>query len=277
MRGTIVLNYLLFLLVLKLRLNYRKLRRANRTVAPQAERIFPTGKIRFHNFYIAISTAGGLMNTAVIIPAYNESSTIGEVVQSVKEYVHNVIVVDDGSVDATARQAEEAGALVIRHSVNLGKGAALKSGCDYACQRGAQQLIVMDADRQHDPLEIPLFLEALQEHDLVLGTRQVPQTMPLVLLLGNKTINWLLYSLYGLNISDSQCGYRAFTAAAYAALRWDSLNYSVETEMVIKAGKKKLRYRQIPIQTIYRDNYKGTTVLDGLIIVAKMISWRLLR
>ncbi len=252
-------------------------RETNRTVAPQAERIFPTGKIRFHNFYIAISTAGGLMNTVVIIPAYNESSTIGEVVQSVKEYVHDVIVVDDGSVDSTAYQAEEAGAFVIRHSVNLGKGAALKSGCDYAYQQGAQQMVVMDADRQHDPREIPLFLEALQEYDFVLGSRQVPASMPLVLLFGNKTINWLLHHLYGLNISDSQCGYRAFTAAAYAALRWDSLNYSVETEMVIKASKKKLSYTQIPIQTIYQDNYKGTTVLDGLTIVAKMISWRLLR
>ena len=215
--------------------------------------------------------------TAIVIPAHNEAERIGLVIKSAQRYVTNIIVIDDGSHDNTAQQAREAGAIVLQHKVNLGKGAALKTGCDYALQQGFQQLVVMDADGQHNPDKIPEFLAALQQHDIVLGARTVPDSMPLVMLVGNKVINQALSMLYKINITDSQCGYRSFTAAAYQKICWEAQNYYVETEMVIKAGKKRLNYIQIPIETIYSDKYKGTTVLDGLMIVAKMISWRLFK
>lgn len=214
---------------------------------------------------------------AVIIPAYNESSTIETVIRKVQEHISTVIVVDDGSHDATTPLAQQQGAIVLRHPVNLGKGAALKTGCDYAQQQGVEHVIVMDADGQHDPREIPAFLSLLQNKDIVFGCRRIPDSMPLVFRVGNRTINIVLRLLYGLAIEDSQCGYRAWRMSVYPLLRWEALNYYVETEMVIKAGKKKLRSVQLPIQTIYRDNYKGTTVMDGLFIVAKMIAWRLFK
>ena len=217
------------------------------------------------------------LTTAVVIPAHNESERIGRVIRAAQKHVKNIIVVDDGSQDDTAHQATEAGATVLRHKVNLGKGAALKTGCDYALQQGAQQFVVMDADGQHNPEKIPEFLAALQQHDIALGARTVPESMPLVMLVGNKVINRTLSTLYKINITDSQCGYRSFTAAAYQRLRWEAQNYYVETEMIIKAGKNRLKYRQIPIETIYSDKYKGTTVVDGLMIVAKMIGWRLFK
>ncbi|MBI2666646.1 glycosyltransferase family 2 protein [Candidatus Woesearchaeota archaeon] len=209
----------------------------------------------------------------IIIPSYNEEKHIAAVIKEAKKYAP-VIVVDDGSKDNTAAVAKTAGATVLRHKVNLGKGAALKTGCEYALAQGAQHLVSMDADGQHNPTKIPLFLAELKQHDIVLGARAVPESMPLILLAGNKIINTTLGLLYGIHLKDSQCGYRAFTAEAYQKVRWGARNYYVETEMVIRAGKKHLQYTQIPIETIYYDKYKGTTVIDGITIVARMIGAR---
>lgn len=217
------------------------------------------------------------MKGCVIIPARNEGERLWQVLEQTKSYCDTIIVVDDGSSDHTIAEAQRAGVTVLRHRVNLGKGAALKTGCDYAILHGAEQIVVMDADGQHDPKEIPLFLQALEQSDIAFGSRQVPETMPLILKFGNTFMSTMLKMLYGMNITDSQCGYRSFTAGAYKKIRWDATNYYVESEMIINAGRKKLRHTQIPIETIYSDNYKGTTVWDGVIITAKMIGWRFLK
>jgi glycosyltransferase involved in cell wall biosynthesis len=218
------------------------------------------------------------MNTTfVVIPAYNEGGTIQNVVREAKKKIDNIIVVDDGSQDSTMQMAQEAGALVLSHRVNLGKGAALKTGCDYAVRKGADRIIVMDGDGQHDPSEISSFLSSLDHHDIVFGFRTVPKTMPLVMLLGNKLMSRALQLMYGINIKDSQCGYRGFTVFAYAAIKWDALDYYIETEMIVRSSKSKLIYTQVPIKTIYNDNYKGTTVVDGMVILIKMMGWRIFK
>ncbi|MEK6900214.1 MAG: glycosyltransferase family 2 protein [Nanoarchaeota archaeon] len=217
------------------------------------------------------------MKEAVIIPAYNEGNNIAEVIKKTRTYCHNVVVIDDGSKDDTAEKAKKAGALVIKHPINLGKGAALKTGCDYAVNNGAAKIIALDADGQHDPVEIPNFLASLENNDIAFGARRIPKSMPLVFRFGNKVISTSLQLLYGIKVHDSQCGYRAFTADAYRKIRWQANDYYVETEMAIRAGKKYLKSCTIPIETIYADRYKGTTVLDGFFIVAKMIGWRLWR
>ena len=211
------------------------------------------------------------MGCFIIIPAYNEQELVGKVINGAKEYSDNIIVVDDGSKDNTYENAKSLGVIVLKHSVNLGKGAALKTGCEYAFQNGADKVIVMDADTQHDPKEIPKFLEAMETNDLVLGIRKVPDSMPLVLKFGNKFINNTLSILHGIKVQDSQCRYRAFTINAYNQMIWDATDYYVETEMLIKAGKKGIKYTTIPIETIYSNKYKGTTVLDGVKIVMKMV------
>ena len=213
----------------------------------------------------------------IIIPAHNEESKIQDVIRQAQEYSQNIIVVDDGSRDSTAAKAKELRVIVLRHNVNLGKGAALRTGCDYAIQSGADNLIVLDGDGQHDPQEIPRFLKALSQSEIVFGYRRKPESMPFVLKLGNWCINNIFYLLFRINIKDSQCGYRAFTAEAYKKVRWDASDYYMETEMLIKAGKHKLSHSQIPIETIYADNYKGTTVLDGVKIVTSLFLWRFFR
>jgi len=198
-----------------------------------------------------------------------------------------IIIIDDKSTDGTTELLKNLKKnlkndlnkkhKIIFHSKNLGKGAALRTGCDYAIQSGADNLIVLDGDGQHDPQEIPRFLEALSQGEIVFGYRRKPESMPFVLKLGNWCINNIFYLLFRINIKDSQCGYRAFTAEAYKKVRWEASDYYMETEMLIKAGKHKLSHSQVPIETIYADNYKGTTVLDGVKIVTSLFLWRFFR
>ncbi|HLD00356.1 MAG TPA: glycosyltransferase family 2 protein [Candidatus Nanoarchaeia archaeon] len=217
------------------------------------------------------------MNEWVVIPAHNESQNLGSVLTEVKKHLFNIIVVDDGSKDETSTIAQREGASVLRHKVNLGKGSALKTGCDYALAQGAEKIIVIDGDGQHDPQEIPRILEGLNNYQVVLGCRQGSKNMPLVFRLGNSFINRTINLLYGVNIKDSQCGYRGFTSSAYKKIRWNASDYFLETEMITKLAKNKLSYSQIDIKTIYNDRYKGTTILDGVKIVLKIIGWRLWR
>lgn|SRR3989338_1966236 len=217
------------------------------------------------------------MENVVVIPAHNEEKNLAAVLQEVGKYTPHIIVVDDGSQDSTKEIAEQHHALVLKHPVNMGKGAALKTGCDYALEQGAKNIIVMDGDGQHEPKEIPKLLNALNGHDIVFTHRQQATSMPFVLKFGNWFINQTLKTLYGINVKDSQCGFRAFHAETYKKVRWSTRDYYMETEMIVNSGKHRLNYTEIPIETIYGDKYKGTTVVDGMIIVSKMLSWRLLK
>jgi len=211
-----------------------------------------------------------------VIPAYNEDKYIRSIIKETKKYVDQVIVVDDGSKDNTEEISKKSKAIVLRHLVNLGKGAALKTGCDYAAKNKADIILAIDADAQHNPNEIPKFLEEISNnHDVVLSYRKQNMNMPFILKLGNWFINKTISFLYGIKIKDSQCGYRAFTRKAYKRLRWKASDYSMESEIIAKIGKYKLSYTEVPIETIYSDKYKGTTVLDGIKIVFNLLLWRL--
>jgi glycosyltransferase involved in cell wall biosynthesis len=214
-------------------------------------------------------------NTWVVIPAHNEVRNIVPVLLKLRKYDANVVVVDDGSTDNTSGKARHVGVTVLRHLINLGKGAALKTGCDYAVMHGAKRIIVMDADGQHDPKEIRNFLKRLSSVDIVLGFRRMNEKMPRIFKLGNWFINRAVAFLFGIKIRDTQCGFRAFTKEAYKKIRWNASDYSMESEMIAHIGKTRLRYAEVPIETIYADRYKGTTILDGIKIVLNMLIWRL--
>jgi len=214
-------------------------------------------------------------NIFAIIPAYNEENRVADVVTNAKRYVDKVIVVDDGSSDKTYDAAKSAGAVTLKHIVNLGKGAALKTGCDYAITQGADMLIVLDADTQHDPEEIPNFIKTLKEADIVFGSRKETENMPIILRSGNFVVNLATRILFKISLKDTQSGYRAFTADSYKKIRWQASDYSMESEMIANVGKKRLKYKEILIKTIYSDKYKGTTVMDGVKIVMNMFWWRL--
>ena len=215
------------------------------------------------------------MKLSIIIPAHNEQKHLSVVIRKTKKYSKNIVVVDDGSKDNTCGVAKKEGVTVLKHIVNLGKGAALKTGADYAVAHGADILLFMDSDGQHDPAEIPNFLNNLKGVDIVFGSRKRVGQMPFVFRFGNWFISFVNKLLFGIDIHDTQSGFRALTSEAYGRIRWKSTGYSVESEMIALAGKHKLKCREIFIKTIYSDKYKGTTVFDGIKIVLNMIWWRL--
>src|SRR3989338_383091 len=212
----------------------------------------------------------------VVIPAFNEERSIAKIIRKSGNLVGKVIVVDDGSKDKTGYVAEKAGAVVLRHIINLGKGAALKTGCDFAVRHGSDYVVAIDADAQHKPEDIPRFIEKLKRSDIVFGCRKFGSKMPFVLRFGNWFIAEVTWLLYGIKINDTQCGFRAFSKEAYKKIRWGAVDYAMESEMIARAGKQRLKYVQIPIETIYSDRYKGTTVVDGIKIVLNMLWWRIL-
>lgn len=211
----------------------------------------------------------------VVVPAFNEEKHIEGVIKRIKKHAFNIVVVDDGSYDKTSKIATLQKVDVIRLNKNSGKGKAARIGCDYANKKGAEKIILIDSDGQHDPEEIPKFLSALKHKDIVFGYRTFNNSMPTRFRIGNNFINWITKLLYGIKIKDTQCGYRAFKSKIYPKIRWKSNDYSMESQMIAKAGKYKLSYAEVPIKTIYHDKYKGTTVLDGIKIVLKMIMSKL--
>ena len=210
----------------------------------------------------------------IVIPAYNEDKHIQKVLQNAKKFSKNIIVINDGSTDNTINLAREEGAIVLNNIINVGKGAALKTGCDYAYKEGAKKIIVMDADGQHDAKEIPNFVKKLDNSEIVFGFRNSPDKMPLVLRFGNWFINKTSSVLHKVNLKDTQCGFRAFQAEIYPKIRWRATDYFMESEMIARTGKYRIEHSEVPIETIYSDKYKGTTVIDGVKIVLKMLFWR---
>lgn len=222
------------------------------------------------------------MKAVAVIPSYNEATTVGLVAQEVQKYVDMVVVVDDGSKDTTQATLQELAKtshkiVALHHEINLGKGAALKTGCDAAIALGADYIVCLDADHQHTPNSIPQFIQALQNNnDVVFGIRQLNSRMPLILLLGNKFLSIVVNALFHVLIHDTQSGFRAFTSQAYNKLRWKSTGYEVETEMIVRMSQHELKYSEVDIDTIYHDGYKGTTALDGIKIFGQIVKWKLL-
>lgn len=211
----------------------------------------------------------------VILPGHNEEKNLAPVLKHVKQYACNVVFVDDGSKDSTYDVAVENDVIVLQHITNLGKGAALKTGCDYAVKQGAKYLIVMDSDGQHDPDELHLFYTELKEGtEVVVGCRKWNEHMPFMMKLGNFGLHKISAIFYKVDIPDTQSGYRAFTRSAYKKIRWDANDYAMESEMIARIYQNKLKYAVISIRTIYLDDYKGTTLLHGIKIAFNMLFWK---
>ncbi len=210
----------------------------------------------------------------VIIPSFNEKKNITEIIVRSKLICDNIVVVDDGSNDNTSELAKKEDVIVLTHPLNLGKGAALKTGCEYAIFKNASILIVMDADGQHKPEDIPRFIEALKDKDIVFGSRKLNKKMPFIFRLGNNFLSTISSLLFGIYIKDTQSGFRAFKSSIYPLIKWDANDYSMESEMIANVGKHKLKFKEITIDTIYGDKYKGTTVIDGLKIGLRMLKMK---
>jgi len=214
------------------------------------------------------------MRVSIVIPAHNEEKRIGLVLAEIKKTGLTFFVVDDGSEDGTSRVARKYTPNVLRHSINLGKGAALKTGCEAAFDFGAEAVVVMDSDGQHKVSDLPKFIKALKKCEVVLGERDFGKT-PTVRLIGNKLISFLVNLFFGISVGDILCGFKAFTKKAYKKISWTSLGYSVETEIVAMTGKYHLKHCQVPVTTVYYDKFKGLTATAGLEILFDVLRFKL--
>jgi len=194
------------------------------------------------------------MEICVLIPGYNEEKTIGQVVSKARKIISNVIVVDDGSNDNTSQIAKSAGAIVIRHEVNKGKGAALRTGFQYVLDHNFQAVITMDSDGQHDVNDIPKFLNALYEKkaDIVIGSRMKDiSTMPAIRKVTNKLTSFIGSILIHQKVDDSQSGFRLITSDVLRSVTLETDRYEMESEILIKASRAGFRITSVPIKTIY--------------------------
>jgi len=219
------------------------------------------------------------MKIIAVIPAYNEEKTVGKVVKETKKYVDEVIVVNDGSSDRTGEVGKKEGAIVVDHIVNMGLGFALMTGSEVAIKRGADIIVTIDGDGQHDPKEIPKLIDTLIDNnlDIVIAYRPPSQNMPFIKKIGNIMLYFASKLLFGVDVKDTQSGFRAYTSEAYKKIKWNSTGYSVASEIIKNIGREKLKYREVEIKTIYHNKYKGTTIFDGLRIFFNMILWRVIR
>ena len=198
------------------------------------------------------------LKTCILIPAYNEEKRVGAVVREVLEYCPDVIVVDDGSPDDTDKIAAEAGAIVLEHVHNQGKGAALQTGFDYAREHGYDLAITLDADGQHAPSDIPAFLQAYERtHSPVLVGNRMGDVaaMPRLRRFVNRFMSDLLSRVMGQHVPDSQCGFRLYHRSAFPAGPYDahSQRYAAESEILLRLALEGRKIGAVTIQTIYGD------------------------
>jgi glycosyltransferase involved in cell wall biosynthesis len=209
-----------------------------------------------------------------LVPAYNETRYIADVVTAARKYVP-VVVIDDGSSDGTGSVAAMAGAKVLAHAVNQGKGKALNTGFDYAVKRGVDAALTLDADGQHDPDEIPLFIEAFcaGKGDIIIGQRTFSQ-MPAKNQFGNRVGTWLLSKAMGQPVPDNQSGYRLLSWDVMNSIRPSSTRFEAEVEILLRAQLAGFRVAWVPIKTIYNEKASHFRPVRDSALFLRM-TWRI--
>ena len=211
---------------------------------------------------------------AAVIPSYLEEMHIGDVVSRARAELDHVLVVDDGSRDLTARRAADAGAEVIVHQHNCGKGEAIKSGLRHWMSREFQYVLILDGDGQHRPEEIPSFLAAASLHEakFVIGTRMSnPKGMPLVRRLVNKYMSAKISRLCGQTIPDTQCGFRMVHQSLIPELLSGQRRFDYETEMLILVSRNHVRIVSVPVSTVYADEVSSINPIRDTIHFFKLM------
>ena len=224
-------------------------------------------------------TAGSASSVLVGIPAYNEEAHIGTLIGQIQEYTDHVVVVDDGSTDRTAEVARTSEAHVIDHDENRGKGAAIISLLKFANDADCDALVMLDGDGQHFPKDIPDVVEpVLQgEADVVIGSRYLEfrkdDETPLYRRVGQRILDGLVSHSCGVELSDTQSGFRALSPRAISELSLTTNGYGIESEMIADAVKKGLTISEQPIDIRYAglDGQTYNPVHHGLTVVVSIL------
>jgi glycosyltransferase involved in cell wall biosynthesis len=218
--------------------------------------------------------------TSVVIPAYQAELSVGDVVSRSRQLMDDVVVVDDGSTDQTADAAETAGARVIRHPHNLGKGRALQTAFTDLFNRGAEQVLTLDADGQHLPEDIPLLLEAASSGaDLVIGSRDhLFGEMHPVRRTSNRCSSFLISTVAGKTLSDFQSGFRLYTKSLIEVTGFPEPRFEAESAVAVRAIRWGFRVATVPIRLGFADGRSTShyrPVIDSLRIAGAVVRARL--
>ena len=222
------------------------------------------------------------MKSIVIIPALNEQAAIGSIVKRSLEYADDVLVIDDGSDDNTSRIASEAGARVIKHPNNWGKGVSLKDA--FGEVSGYDIVVTIDGDGQHNPDEIPLLMEPIREGsaDLVNGSRYLngfDEETPAYRRVGQRVLDIATNITSGTNVTDSQSGFRAFNGKTLKCYRFRDTGFGIESEMLADAAGHDLKIVEVPITVRYDVENSSTKgpVTHGVGVLIKIVIDKMVR
>jgi len=220
------------------------------------------------------------MKTFVVIPAFNEAETIKDIILEAKEYASNIIVVDDASTDDTFKIAKSAGAAVLRHIINRGQGAALRTGTKFALRNGADIIVHMDSDGQHQAKDILPIIEPLarEEVDIVLGSRflsntsQIPWSKRAIIIPLARIINWLISGLW---LTDAHNGWRAMTRKAASLINIQQDRMAHNTDIPVQIAKHNLKYKEVAVEIIYKKYGQGLS--GGMEILLDLIKSKIVK
>lgn len=211
----------------------------------------------------------------VLIPSYNEAKTIGGLVGKLRSIGLTVYVVDDGSSDETASLAHGAGAVVVKHRQNMGKGASMREGFNHIIKKGFRSVVVMDGDGQHEVADIDGFLKRMQDtgSDIVIGNRMSDtSSMPPIRIHTNTFMSRLISRICGQHVPDSQSGFRLIRTEVLKNIKLECSNYEIESEIIIKAAKAGYKIESVPIKTVYRDERSRINpIIDTLRFISFII------
>lgn len=216
-----------------------------------------------------------MTKVAVLLPAYNEEVAIASMILLSSKYADEVIVIDDGSTDRTKEVSELAGATILSHNRNKGKGVALKTGFEYA--KDFDIIVTIDADGQHNPSEIPLLLKPIldDEADLVNGSRYInghETSTPTYRRVGQTVLDKTTNIASGVKITDSQSGFRAFSSKCFQCFNFDPEGFGIESDMLIEAANHNMRITEVEITVRYDVNTTtANPVVQGVSVLLRVL------
>ena len=222
------------------------------------------------------------MKTVVVIPAFNEQAAIGSVVRKSLQYADDVLVVDDGSSDNTSEIAEDAGASILKHPTNFGKGVSLRDA--FSRVHGYDIVVTIDGDGQHNPDEIPDLIKPIREGraDFVNGSRYIngfDKNTPAYRRVGQTVLDIATNVTAGTHLTDSQSGFRAFSAKTISCYKFRDPGFGIESEMIADAAENNLKIIEVPITVKYNVENSSTKgpITHGVGVLLKIIKDKIIR